>query len=81
MSVQLANELWNLVRDSINEDVMAELAESFVAILLDQGYDLDDIKYEFDDENIQDAIKFYADEEAEEESEDEDYDDEKESEW
>lgn len=81
MSVQLANELWNLVRDSINEDVMPELAESFVAILLDHGHDLDDIKYEFDDENIQEAIKFYADEETEEESEDSDYDDEQESNW
>lgn len=81
MSVQLANELWNLVRDGINDDVMTELAESFVAILLDHGYDLDDIKYEFDDENILDAIKFYADEEVEEESEDDEYSDEQESDW
>lgn len=81
MSVQLANELWNLVRDGINDDVMTELAESFVAILLDHGYDLDDIKYEFDDENILDAIKFYADEEVEEESEDEEYGDGQESDW
>lgn len=80
MSVQLASELWNLVRDSVNEDVVSELAESFVAILLDHGHDLDDIKYEFDDENIQDAIKFYADEEVQDES-DEEYDDEQESDW
>lgn len=79
MSVQLANELWNLVRDIINEDLVSELAESFVSVMLDQGYDLEDIRYEFDDEVIQDAIKLYTEEETEHEIEN--YDDDQESEW
>lgn len=82
MSVQLAAEIWSLVRESIPYDDREHLADSLVSMLVDQGFDLDDIKYEFDnDSDVQDAIKYYIDDEDSEyereeysdEDEDEDY--------
>ena len=81
MSVQLAAEIWSLVRESIPYDDREQLADSLVSVLVDQGFDLDDIRYEFDnDSDVQDAIKYYVDEDAEyereeysDEDEDEDY--------
>lgn len=63
MSVQLAAEIWSIVRENIPYDDREQLADSLVGVLVDHGYDLDDIRHEFtDDSEIQDAIKFYADE-------------------
>lgn len=63
MSVALASEIWRLVRDCIQDDELDQLADSFVGILVDHGVDLDDIRYEFDDDpQVQTAIKYYADE-------------------
>lgn len=81
MSVQLAAEIWRLVRESIPYDDREQLADGLVSILMDQGFDLDDIKYEFDgDSDVNDAIKYYADDtesdydyEDYKEDEDEDY--------
>jgi hypothetical protein len=72
MSVQLAAEIWGLVRDALPYDDREQIAEGLVGILVDNGFDLDDISYEFTgDVEIEDAIKYYADDvEAEEEYED-----------
>ena len=69
MSVQLAAELWVLVRDALPYDDREQLAEGIVGILVDHGFDLDDIRYEFTgDIDVEEAIKFYTDDvEVEEE--------------
>lgn len=74
MSVSLAAEIWGLLRESIPYDDREQLADSLVGLLVDTGYDLDDVRYEFrDDQDVQDAIKYYADDVGTEE-EYEDYD-------
>lgn len=62
MSVRLASEIWNLVRESLPYDERNQLAEGLVGILMEYEYDLDDIRYEFTDLDVQDAVKLYADE-------------------
>lgn len=78
MSVQLAAEIWGLVRDALPYDDREQLAEGLVGILVDQGFDLDDICYEFTgDVEVEEAIKYYTDDvDAEEEYEDRDGEDE-----
>jgi hypothetical protein len=62
MSVRLAAEIWGLVRDALPYDDREQLAEGLVGILVDQGFDLDDISYEFTgDVEVEDAIKYYTD--------------------
>lgn len=79
MSVQLAAEIWGLMRESIPYDEREQLADSLVGILVDHGFDLDDISYEFSaDMEVQDAIKFYRDDNDEEVDEYENYSDEEE---
>lgn len=71
MSVQLASDIWKLVRESIPYDEREQLADSLVGILVDHGFDLDDVKYEFDDDHeVSDAIKYYAEDTEDEESDD-----------
>lgn len=71
MSVQLASDIWKLLRESIPYDEREQLADSLIGILVDHGFDLDDVKYEFDDDQeVLDAIKYYAEDTEDEESED-----------
>lgn len=82
MSVQLAAEIWGLVRDALPEEDVEQLADSLVGILVDSGFDLDDIRYEFsDDTDIQDAIKYYADDVEGEDAEDYDIDQDEDGDW
>lgn len=71
MSVQLASDIWKLVSESIPYGEREQLADSLIGILVDHGFDLDDVKYEFDDDqDVLDAIKYYAEDTEDEESED-----------
>lgn len=79
MSVRLASEIWNLVYESIPHDERSQIAEGLVGILMEHEYDLDDIRYEFTDLDVQDAVKLYADE-TESEYDDYSEDDEQEDE-
>jgi hypothetical protein len=74
MSVELASEIWNLVRDNLTYDDKEQIAESLVGILLDYGYDLEDIKQEFTDSDIKQAIKYFSDEDSEEYSNEDEID-------
>lgn len=70
MSVQLASDIWNLVRETVPYDEREQLADSLVGILVDHGFDLDDVRYEFtDDKEVLDAIKYYVEDTEEEDSE------------
>ena len=74
MSIQLAAEIWNSVRESVSYDEREELASNVVGIMIDHGCDLDDISHELrTDEDIQKAVNYYRDE-VESEDNDEDYD-------
>jgi len=71
MSVSLAAEIWGLVRDALPEDDVEQLADGLVGILVDSGFDLDDIRYEFTgDREVEAAIKWYADDAETEDADD-----------
>lgn len=77
MSVQLAAEIWNLVRESVDYEQREDLVTNLVGIMIDHGCDLDDISYEFSiDEDVQKAVKYYRDEVEIEDNEYMEYDDE-----
>lgn len=64
MSVELAGEIWKLVRESVPYDDREQVADSLVGILVEHGIDAADIKYEFsDDREVLQALKWYTDEE------------------
>lgn len=77
MSVQLAAEIWNLVRENVDYEEREELAVNLVGVMIDHGCDLDDISYEFKiDEEVQKAVKYYRDEVESDDNEYQEYDDE-----
>lgn len=62
MSVALAADIWNLVKDAVPYDDRAKLAAGLVSILIDHGYDTGDIAYEFnDDADVVDSVSYYSD--------------------
>jgi hypothetical protein len=69
-------DVWNLLGEYVNPDERAQLADSVVMLLLEQDYELDDLRAAFDgDSDMIDAIKFYSEEAAEDYDTDSEYDD------
>jgi hypothetical protein len=50
MSLALAVDIWNLLRESVPYEDRSGLADAVVSVLLDHGYDAGDISYEFNDD-------------------------------
>ena len=84
MSVELSKEIWNELKRYVNIVDRPEAADAFVAVLVDNDVDADDIKSTFKfDLEIKRALASYLkdhpdDEEEEEEEEfeeDDDYED------
>lgn len=83
MSVELSKEIWNELKRYVNIVDRPEAADAFVAVLVDNDVDADDIKstFKFDSE-IKRALASYlkdhpddVEEEEDEEYEDDDYED------
>jgi hypothetical protein len=69
-------DVWNLLGEYVNPDERAQLADSVIMLLLEQDYELDDLRAAFDgDSDMIDAIKFYSEEAAEDYDTDSEYDD------
>jgi hypothetical protein len=69
-------DVWNLLGEYVNPDERAQLADSVIMLLLEQDYELDDLRAAFDgDGDMIDAIKFYSEEAAEDYDTDSEYDD------
>jgi len=67
MSLNLISEVWALLRDSVPSDDRPAIAKSVIELLMDQGYDLTDMAFEFSgDSYLKSAVKFYADDVDEE---------------
>lgn len=61
MTVQLAAEIWNLLRDSVPYDDREQVADSLVGIMVDHGYDAAEIREEFaGDSEVLKALQYYA---------------------
>lgn len=82
MSLSIVSEVWEVLREHVDFNDRSEAADSLVNYLMDNNYEVDDIKSEFKDKDITKALKGYAEqhfqeedyEEYEDEDEDESYD-------
>ena len=78
MSLSVASEVWEVLRDYIDMNERDEAADNLVNYLMDNNYEVDEIKDAFKDKDITKALKGYAEqhfqEEEYEEYEDEDTD-------
>jgi len=76
MSTEIASEIWGELRRYINTVDRDEAAETVVSILVDNDYDVDDIRVAFKgDSDIKRALAAYIRRDVEEEPED-DYEEE-----
>ena len=80
MSLDLVSEVWDSMRDHIDVISRRDAADSLIHLLIDNNYEIDDIKRAFKDKDVTAALKGYADEHYQEE-EYEDNDDSDEEDW
>ena len=78
MNLGSVSEVWEVLREHIDFNDRRDAAESLVTYLIENNYEIDDIKDEFRDKDITKALKDYADEHFQDEDyeEDEDQDEE-----
>jgi len=82
MSLSIVSEVWEVLREHVDFNDRVEAADSLVNYLMDNNYEVEDIKDEFKDKDITKALKGYAEqhfqeedyEEYEDDDEDESYD-------
>lgn len=74
MSLTLISEAWEALRQHIQLADKSDAADSLVNLLIDHGYDVDEIKENFrGDKDIANALVYFSEqEEYEEDFEDED---------
>jgi len=78
MSLDLVSEVWDTLRNHIDNSTRSEAADDLVNLLVDLNYEPEEIKDSFrGDKQVTKALKYYIEQhEAEEdEDEEEDYDD------
>lgn len=56
------SELWDALRDHIDMSERSDAADTLVNLLIDNNYEIDDIKDAFRDKEITAALKGYTDE-------------------
>ena len=79
MSLDFVTEVWEALRIHIDLNERSEAADTLVNLLIDNNYEVEDIKDAFKDKDINKALKGYTDahiqdEEYEEYEEDDDQD-------
>jgi len=79
MSLDTIAEVWEALREHIDLSERDDAADTLVHFLIDNNYEIEDIKDAFKDKDITRALKGYADEHFPEE--DEDFDEEDLDEW
>ena len=76
MSAEVASEIWGELRRYVNTVDRDEAAETVVSILIDNDYDVDEIRDAFKgDSDIKRALAAYANRDVEEEADEEIVDD------
>ena len=80
MSLSLVAEVWEALHSHIDFNERSDAADTLVTYLIENNYEVDDIKDEFKDKDITKALKEYAaqhfqEEDYEEYEEDTDEDD------
>jgi hypothetical protein len=75
MSLDIIAEVWDALREHIDLSERDDAADTLVNFLIDNNYEIEDIKDAFKDKDITKALKGYADEHFPEEDEDFEEDD------
>jgi hypothetical protein len=75
MKLDLITDVWEVLREHIDMNDRPDAADTLVNFLMDNNYEVDDIKDAFKDKDITKALKGYAEQHFQEE-EYEEYDDE-----
>ena len=75
MSLDIIAEVWDALREHIDLSERDDAADTLVHFLIDNNYEIEDIKDAFKDKDITKALKGYADEHFPEEDEDFEEDD------
>jgi hypothetical protein len=81
MSLTIVAEVWEVLRDHIDFNDRGDAADSLVNFLMDNNYEVEDIKEEFKDKDITKALKGYAEQHFQEEEYEEYEDDIDTDEW
>lgn len=61
MSLILANEMWEALKNHMDLNEAKDAADTLVNLLIDDGYDAVDIRESFSDKHILNALKYYSD--------------------
>ena len=80
MNLGSVSEVWEVLREHIDFNDRLEAAESLVTYLIENNFEVDEIKDEFKDKDITKALKEYAAQHFQEEEYEEEQD-EDEDEW
>ena len=67
MSLTLVTEVWEVLRDHVDFNDRGDAADSLVNFLMDNNYEVDDIKDAFKDKDITKDLKGYAEQHFQEE--------------
>jgi hypothetical protein len=82
MSLDIVTEVWDALRSHIDFSERKDAADTLVNLLIDNGYDADDIKESFrGDKDIGGALKFYREQHEAEEYEDYDEEGDDDEDW
>ena len=80
MSLDFFTEVWEALRTHIDLNERSEAADTLVNLLIDNNYEVEDIKDAFKDKDINKALKGYTDAHIQDE-EYEEYEDDDQDEW
>ena len=61
MNLDFISEVWEALRLHVDFNERTEAADTLVNLLIDNNYEIDDIKEAFKDKDITTALKGYAD--------------------
>ena len=78
MSLDIIAEVWEALRDHVDLSERNAAADTLVNFLIDNNFEIEDIKDVFKDKDITKALKGYAEEHF---PEDDEYDDDELEEW
>ena len=81
MSLSVASELWEVLREHIDLNDRRDAADSLVTYLIENNFEIDEIKDEFRDKDITKALKEYAAAHFQEEDYEEYEEEQDEDEW
>jgi hypothetical protein len=81
MSLDFVSEVWDALRDHIDLNERIVAADTLVNLLIDNNYEIDEIKEAFRDKDITRALKDYAEEHFVEDDYEEYEDDNQDEDW